>query len=395
MITELKKRFHNIGVEIPDILLPAPGVEIEKFAVIACDQHSAEPAYWEETKAIVGESPSALSLMLPEVYLEDKDAPTKEELWKNMQEYLDKGVLASIGEGFVYLKRTTPSGTRKGLMAALDLDAYSYVPGDKALIRATEKTVQERLPARVEIRRGAPLEMPHVMVLIDDRDDLLMKALEEGAAGQPSLYDFELMQGGGHLTGYAVQEPRLLEKVADIMEKLTADSGDGMLFAVGDGNHSLAAAKAYWDEIKTGIPEEERESHPAKYALVEVVNVYDEALPFLPIHRILMNVDPRNLQEEVGFDAANPPSLQELQPKLDQYLDAHPEAKIEYIHGENECLELQAQDPARRLAILFGAFDKSSVFRMAKEGRVFVRKSFSIGEAFEKRYYLEARKIVK
>ena len=283
-------------------------------------------------------------------------------------------------------------GERRGLMVALELEEYSYTPGDKALSRATEQTVPERLPPRVAIRRGAALEMPHVMVLIDDREDRLMRAMEESTHGQAPLYDFELMQGGGHLTGYAVQQTAQWQEIAEILEGLKEKSGDGFLFAVGDGNHSLAAAKAYWEEKKQTLPLSQQQDDPARFALVEVVNLYDPAMPFLPIHRLLYHVDPEEVQRQVGFDAGNPPSLQELQPRLDRWLDDHPQAELEYIHGEKECRALAGEAPDR-LAILYDTFDRGSVFPTVQKNGVFVRKSFSLGEACEKRYYLECRRI--
>lgn len=396
MRTAEKERLRRLGVQVPDILLPAPDVSPETFAVVACDQHSAEPAYWEQTRRLVGQVPSALHLMLPEAWLtrgpEGGEPPKKETMWANMDRYLQQGVLQPVGEGFIYLRRRTVSGVRRGLMVALDLEEYSYTPGDKALIRATEQTVPERLPPRVAIRRGAALEMPHVMVLIDDREDRLMRAMEESTHGQAPLYDFELMQGGGHLTGYAVQQTAQWQEIAEILEGLKEKSGDGFLFAVGDGNHSLAAAKAYWEEKKQTLPLSQQQDDPARFALVEVVNLYDPAMPFLPIHRLLYHVDPEEVQRQVGFDAGNPPSLQELQPRLDRWLDDHPQAELEYIHGEKECRALAGEAPDR-LAILYDTFDRGSVFPTVQKNGVFVRKSFSLGEACEKRYYLECRRI--
>lgn len=389
-MTAVKERLRRLGVEVPTILLPAPGVDLTRFAVIACDQHSAEPAYWDETEKQVGDAPSALRMILPEAWLHKDTAPKKETLWQTMETYRRDGILRACKEGFLYLRRHTVSGVRRGLMMALDLDAYSYTPGEKTLIRATEQTVPDRLPPRAAIRRGASLEMPHVMVLIDDRDDRLMQQMEACVAGQPALYDFELMQGGGHLTGYGVQNPDEWALVADILEELLTNSRDGLLFAVGDGNHSLAAAKLWWEEKKKNLSPKERETDPARYALVEVVNLYDPAMPFLPIHRLLYGVNPEDVQRELGFSAENPPSLQQLQPKLDAFLQKHPGAQIEYIHGKEECRALAFEAPDR-LAILYDTFDRGSVFATVEQNGVFVRKSFSLGEACEKRYYLECR----
>ncbi|MEG1773882.1 MAG: DUF1015 family protein, partial [Oscillospiraceae bacterium] len=206
------------------------------------------------------------------------------------------------------------------------------------------------------------------------------------------LYDFTLMQGGGHSAGWRVDAPRLLEAVAGVLAELKAQSGDGLLYAMGDGNHSFATAKACWDERKLSLSPEERERHPARWALVELVNLYDPALRFEPIHRVLLHVDPRRVQEEIGFDAEHPPSLQTLQPRLDAWLAVHREAELEYIHGARDCRDIAAQAPDR-LAIVFPEFDKNSLFEVLRRDGAFARKSFSMGEARDKRYYLECRKI--
>ena len=248
--------FAALGVSIPNILLPAPGVDLNKFAVVACDQHVSDPAYWEAVEAYVGDAPSALRLMLPEAYLEKPDRAARvEAINAAMKSYLEKGLLREVGEGFIYLHRTISTGVRHGLMMALDLEQYDYTPGAKSLIRATEQTIPERLPPRVEIRKGAVLELPHIMVLVDDPENLLLGTLEQALPQLTQCYDFDLMQQSGHLTGWLVQQEELLARLADILGTLCR-KGDGLLFAMGDGNRQglLGAAQAHAVRERAGVP---------------------------------------------------------------------------------------------------------------------------------------------
>lgn len=388
---ETEKMLAEVGIRLPDILLPNKAVELNKFAVIACDQFTAQQDYWQAVESIVGKAPSTLRITLPEAYLEENNDAKTAQINSNMRKYLSSQVLVNIGKTFVYLCRKTADGVRHGLVAALDLEQYDYSANAKSMIRATEGTIIERLPTRIKIRRDAPLETPHIMVLIDDKSNLLMNYLENRAADFECLYDFELMQGGGHNTGYRVDGSDDIREIAGILKKLKEQGQDNFLFATGDGNHSLAAAKACWQETKQRLTAEEHESHPARYALVEIVNLYDPALKFEPIHRLLYNVDPQQVQQEIGFDAKNPPDAQIMQPRLDEWLKAHPQAKLEYIHGEKECRELG--DAPDRLAIVFPPFDRDSLFEVVRKNGAFVRKSFSMGGARDKRYYLECRAI--
>ena len=388
---ELREKFKEVGAFVPHILLPAKGVDYSKYSVIACDQFSAQPEYWEDVKAYVGNAPSSLNVILPEAFLSSESPERVAGINAAMRDYIERGVLEDIGEAMVYVERETSSGVRKGLVLALDLECYDYKKGASSLIRATEETVVERLPSRIKIRSGAPLEIPHVMVLIDDKQNLLMGAIASIKTELEQLYDFKLMLGSGGIKGYKLSSERALGAVADALLALKAQAAGGMLYAMGDGNHSFAAAKACWENIKSGLSEKEKETHPARYCLVELVNLYDEALKFEPIHRVLFGVDPIKLQSEVGFDAKNPPSLQDLQPKLDAWLKNHPEAEIEYIHGEEDCKKLG--DAPDRLSIIFPDFQKDSLFDVVQKNGSFVRKSFSMGHAKDKRFYLEAHKI--
>lgn len=386
-----KQALAEVGVSLPNILLPADSVDLHRFSVIACDQFTAQPEYWQDVENIVGDVCSTLRITLPEVYLADNNDDAIDRINTTMRQYLEKHLLVDIGETFIYLRRRTSAGVRQGLVVALDLEQYDYTKDAKSMIRATEGTIVDRLPPRIKIRSGAPLETPHIMVLIDDHENRLMSLLAEQVETMECLYDFTLMKDGGHSEGYRVDAPKIVLEIARILKELKLQGGDNFLFAMGDGNHSFAAAKACWDAIKPTLSPKERENHPARYALAELVNLYDPALTFEPIHRLLYNVDPDAVQRELGFNAANPPDAQMLQPKLDEWLKAHPEAELEYIHGEQECRELG--DKPDRLAIVFPEFDRDSLFAVVRQKGAFVRKSFSMGEARDKRYYLECRKI--
>ncbi len=389
------QRLQRFGISVPEILLPREDIPLEKFAVIACDQHSAEPEYWEETEKIVGDTPSSLRLMLPEAWLSRKEE-LEPKINQTMDSYLQEGILQPAGCGLVYVRRQVgekADGTpliRHGLVAAIDLTCYDYVPGNHNRIRATEATVKERLPERIHIREKASLEMPHVLVMLDDEENRLTQLLESRKDQLRRLYDFDLMQDGGHIEGYFIDSEEDLQRVADVMKILDQKCEDGFLMAVGDGNHSLAAAK----ETFLAHPE----NPLLRYALVELISVYDEGLSFHPIHRLLMNLDPADIPEikkTLGLDQDQAPDLQKLQPAMDEWLESyrkdHPKAELEYIHGEKECRTL-GEKPGN-LAIVFDSFERGSFFKTVLENGNFVRKSFSLGEAREKRYYLESRKI--
>ena len=398
-----------------EILLPRAGIDPGKWAVVACDQFTAQPEYWRRADALVGGAPSALRLVLPEAWLAEGEARIP-AIHAAMAEYLDEGVLVpAVSDGFVLTQRTTPAGERPGLVVALDLEAYDFKPGSSSLIRATEGTVLERVPPRARIRAGAPLELPHVMMLIDDPGDTVIGPLMARRAALRPLYDFELMLGGGHLRGWAVEGADTRGVFAAI-EALNARAG-GLLYAVGDGNHSLAAARQCWLNIRDTLSPAEREAHAARFALVELVNLCCPALVFEPIHRALFGVDPAALMDEYrealradgaqagegddliafdgtgrqwGFASAEHP-LGRLQAFLDGYLARHPEARIDYIHGEDALRQLVTRPDA--LGIMPRAFDKAELFGYIRRHGVLPRKTFSMGEATEKRYYMEARRI--
>ena len=385
-----KEKLTDVGAAVPRLLFPKEGINLQKFAVIACDQYSAQEEYWDVVRDFIGSAPSSLQLMMPEAWL-GKEPSHENAVPEHMRRYLADGTLREIGRGMMFPHRGTTTGVRRGLLLSLDLEQYDFAPDSSSLIRATEKTIQERLPARVAIRSKAPLEMPHIMVLLDDRENRLMGALDQIAAGRAPFYDFSLMMDSGSLKGWFLQEENIFDAVADMLAQLKAQSRAGMLYAMGDGNHSFAAAKKHWDTRKAGLTAAQRESHPARFGLVELVNLYDPALVFEPIHRLLIGVNPHAVQRDLGFDAKNPPPLQKLQPQLDGWLDQHPQAQLEYIHGAEDCRRLgRAPD---RLAIVWSKFDKESLFSDIARHGALCRKSFSMGSAPDKRFYLECRKI--
>jgi len=414
-----RKRLARLGIAIPEILIPRAGIALEEWSVIACDQFSSDLSYWERTRELVGESPSTLNMIIPECYLNDGNEEERvRKANAAMVDYIENGVLETLSPGFLLVHRSTPhTARREGLVLALDLESYDFAEDSQSAIRPTEGTIRDRLPPRMAVRREALLDLPHILVLIDDPEHRVMRAAEAAAlAAGGKLYDFDLMQGGGHIHGRHLPEAAL-DSVAAAFEYL-ADRSD-LLFAVGDGNHSLASAREIWQEKKrAGFPEH----HPARYALVEVENVHDAGLHFHPIHRVLFNVDASDLAEylkrELQFGTSDdagggcflmvkhdgnqtscsipltPGKLvaEPLQAALDAYLEAHPDAEIDYIHGEDAARELTgaARD---RLGLILPEIRKSSFFRRIREVGPYPRKTFSIGEAVEKRYYLEARKL--
>ena len=385
------EKFEKLGVKIPNILLPKSGIDYSKYAVLACDQYAAQPDYWERVKNYVGEAPSTLHMTLPEAWLLSGDKDYKKRA-KAMEKYLSDGTLEEIGEGFIFTERDTPDGTRFGLVAAFDLEEYEFDPGHSNLIKVTERTDISRVVPRVEIRKQAPIELPHVLMLIVDKQDKFMSMLKKECSSLPKIYDFDLMEGGGHIRGTKIVNEEVYQKIADILTELFTENGGTFSFAIGDGNHSVATAKCYWEEIKKNLSPEEQKNHPARFCLAEIINLYDPAMPYECMNRLLSGVsDPEKALSEMGLDLLNLPSLQELQPILDRWLEGHPEAFIEYVHDADTCEKL-GKEPGC-IAFCYREFDRDSVFDVIKNNTVFVRKSFAMGHPFEKRYYLEGRKI--
>ncbi len=411
-----------------DILLPNfEATDGSRWAVVACDQYTSEPAYWESVEKTVGASPSTLHMILPEVYLAEAGTRVP-QINRAMHEQLEK-VLLCHPNAMIALERKQSDGrVRRGLIGAVDLEAYDYHAGSDSLIRATEGTVLERIPPRVDIRREAPLELPHVMLLIDDPNATVIEPIIAATSNRAPLYDFDLMLGGGHVRGALLTEAEQASVTAALEALVTPASmearyKDGdlapLLFAVGDGNHSLAAAKAAYEEVKAAIGAEAASQHPARYALAEVVNLHDEALSFEPIYRVVFGADPNALLEELkqytaalsgsaapqallyvtaDGDTALPvahPTQQlavgTLQSFLFDYAARHPEVEVDYIHGEDSLRALASKPGA--VGFLFDGMRKDELFRTVLYDGALPRKTFSMGHAQDKRYYLECRKI--
>lgn len=437
------KNFPEIGIQIPEVLLPKKELDQAKWAVIACDQFTSQPEYWTEVAAKVGDSPSTYHLILPEVFLgtqQEKDRIQSTQL--KMREYLS-GNLFSTYEHLIFVERSVAGKVRRGIMLALDLEQYDFNPGSQSLIRATEGTILDRLPPRIRIREGAALELPHIMVLIDDPEDKVLGPIEKQKTSLPTVYDFDLMLGSGHLSGRLINDDDLERSVIRNLNLLgnpetfrkkydvTEDKGV-LLFAVGDGNHSLATAKAIWEKVKPAVGME----HPARYALVEIENIHDSGLEFEPIHRVLFGVkeDPmdafnryfggnihfENIKEpdklksilektERNFHrfglvmgdncylaiikdpTANLP-VGSVQPVLDKWLREDGFDRIDYVHGEAAVRELCQKEG--NAGIILAPMPKNELFRTVILDGALPRKTFSMGEAYEKRFYMECRKIL-
>lgn len=400
-----------------DVLLPSRGVSVS-WPVIACDQFTSEPEYWEKVCRIVGTDASTLALIFPEVWLGKDNSSRIGAIEATMRSYLKNAVLASHPASFVYVERTLCTGAiRRGVVGTVDLEAYDFSEKTDKPIRATEKTVRSRIPPRVAIRKDASLELSHVLLLADDPTDRLLSGLEQKKATLPKLYDLDLMLGGGHLVGYLVSgndAAEFSQAVADY-EKERASVGT-LFYCVGDGNHSLATAKTCYEDLKTRLPSEEGQDHPARYAMVELGNIRDKSLAFEPIHRLVVGKNPETVLSQLAKTAGALEGhritwvagqktgeiildrkfgvlpVAALQCALD---DCLPEvgAELDYIHGEASLRKLAQED--NRLGFLLTAIAKEDFFTGVALGGVFPRKTFSMGEATDKRYYTEARRIVR
>ncbi|MBP5262476.1 MAG: DUF1015 domain-containing protein [Clostridiales bacterium] len=417
--------YKNIGIAAPEILLPKEGTDLSKWAVIACDQYTSEPKFWLTADELVGEDRSALRLILPEYYLPVESEEQKEVRLKNIkasaERYLEEGVFRTLPAGFILTDRSTSlHPSRKGLMLAVDLEAYSFRPEDKALVRATEGTVLERIPPRVKIRSNSPLELPHVMLLIDDPEGKVIETAWKKAEEQnlAPVYDTDLMQDCGHIKGvFVADDSDIASGIRAGLEALLSSSGDDLLFLVGDGNHSLASAKAYWESVRETLPEEQKADHPARFALVEVVNIHDKGLDFEPIHRVVLGVNQseylRKLNAGLGDRLASEENGQsfivvggEGSSDIRVSLKNPPHSlavgtcdavnkelgfdNVDYIHGEDSLRELSKEN---NTGIMLPPISKDTFFETVARDGIFPRKTFSMGEAFEKRFYLEARLI--
>lgn len=407
-LERMKKRVFLPG----DILLP-DGVDYAKWSVIACDQFSAQPDYWDRVTETVGDSPSTLKMIVPEAYL-GAITMTEASVERNrvMDGYIADGIFKILENSFVYVERKTSEGlTRRGIVGLIDLDAYEYAKGNKAPIRASENTVITRLPPRIDVRKNASLELPHVMMLIDDPQETVIEPLSKLTGEMEKVYDFELMEKGGSIRGWQVTGG-IAEQIMSAMDKLAERE---IQIVIGDGNHSLAAAKECWNQIKAGLTAEEQAAHPARYALAELNNVYDDGICFEAIHRVVLGADCEKLLDafktelgtadkgcELTYCAKDMsgtvnvsfPSLGGMIGALQEFLDKYTSengGEIDYIHDESAIRGL-ASEPDN-FGIILPAMDKSELFNTVITEGVFPKKSFSIGHARDKRYYLECRRI--
>jgi hypothetical protein len=437
------RKYADIGLKVPQVYLPKKGTELAHWAVIACDQFTSQPDYWQRVEELVCKKPSTFNLTLPEIYLERPDEAERiKNIQQAMRKYLDDSILEPR-EGMIYVERSVDGKTRKGIILALDLECYDYTKGSSSLIRATEGTIMERLVTRMKIREDAVLELPHTLVLIDDPDRSVIEPIEAAKGRLEELYDFDLMLNSGHLSGYAVsmdleaQVVKSLQALArpDVFAaKYGVTDRPVLLFAMGDGNHSLATAKESWEKmkLKPGVGMD----HPARYALVEIENIHDEALEFEPIHRVLFGLKKdifaamqahfgenftytrvANAEEmlqrvnsaqgcnhivgvvgggktfgvvEIANPRCNLP-VGTLQAFLDRFLEEGGAKKIDYVHGEDVVCELGAQ--TGNVGFYLAGMQKSDLFKTVILDGALPRKTFSMGQAHEKRFYMEARKI--
>ncbi len=438
----------KIALHIPEILLPNNTIELHKWSVVACDQYTSQLDYWNDVQKSTQDKPSTLNVIFPEVFLEDNDGNERiRDINHTMRKYLDEGVLeVNPNKGFVLIDRkTSQAESRKGLVVAIDLEQYDFNKGSQTLIRATEGTIVDRLPPRIKVRQDAAIELPHIMVLIDDPKQTVIEPLF--SQNPQPLYDFELMMNSGHIKGYAIDTPELIGQVVEALgtlaspevfaEKYGTTDKEVLLYAMGDGNHSLATAKAIWENLKEKASNSETiMTNPARYALVELVNIHDTGLQFEPIHRVIFNVDSKQLLKDMqahfsgncticrcenAEDAKsrakiahlenthiipfNDPSgygyiqienpvltleLASIESFLNDYLEANG-AKVDFIHGDEVVHELGVKEG--NMGFFFPPISKHGLFKTIIFDGALPRKTFSMGEADEKRFYLEARKI--
>jgi hypothetical protein len=443
------RTYPSLCLGVPEILLPKPPADLQKWAVIACDQYTSEPEYWARVEELVGEAPSSLNLIFPEIYLSAPDPEARIARIRETMNRLTAQDFFDAAEGFVYVERRTGSRTRKGLVVCLDLEAYDFHRGATSLIRATEGTILERIPARLKIREGAPIEIPHIMVLIDDPDDKVLGPLARLKESGAPLYDFELMLGSGRLAGFRVPRgpfeesiitalARLAEPEAFVAKYDLAEGTPVLLYARGDGNHALATAKTIWEKTKAAAADRAAVlASPLRHALVEIVNLHDPALVFEPIHRVLFDVAPgRNVVEEanayfgghcryiqscslnvmgeevddqegrphkIGIVTADGCGILEvaaegsnlpvgmIQIFLDAFMKSRGAREIDYVHGAAAVESLGGK--ARNVGLYLPAMPKSGLFKTVILDGALPRKTFSMGEAWEKRFYMEARRL--
>ena len=421
---------NNAGIAVPELLLPNDSINMKKWAVIACDQYTSQPEYWEDVAKFVGAAPSMLHIVLPEIYLKDDHVKQFiEDTKANMQEYLASGVFTKLPPGILLTERQMGGVLRKGILLCVDLEEYDFDLSHDPSVRATEKTLLERIPPRIAIREGAAIESPHVMVLMDDVSDSVIGPLHIQRDTFDLLYDFDLMMNGGRIKGYFTSSDKQIRHVLEAIEQLPMHGN--MRFCVGDGNHSLATAKAVWMRAKENLSEEEMQNHPLRYALCEFVNIHDDGIQFMPIHRVIFKTTPsvclQHLVSELNksglsaklvfgrwrggqealtgnqipflyresagnlmFDQQlDPIALGRIQEILDRYVAENENTGIDYIHGDTAFEELSKEYD--NLGLYFAPMAKETFFSQVDACGVLPKKSFSMGEAEQKRYYLECR----
>ncbi len=400
-------------VQKTNILLPNKNIDLKRWAVIACDQFTSQKEYWYQLESYIKDAPSTLHLIYPEAFLNENYHQRIEKIHQTMKNYLHEHIFDELESCMILIKRTMKNGKSiLGIVLSVDLEMYSYEKNKPALIRATEETVLERIPPRVEIRKNASLEFPHVVLLMNDQKEHILEKLYQKKNQFPLLYQFELNMDGGFIEGYKIND---CDEIIDSFRKLIPKD-DPLQFVVGDGNHSLASAKAHWENIKKVISKEETLHHPARYALVEVENIYDDGLRFEAIHRVLFHVQNdfmkglKNIckgnhhsyaynailgKEEIKLLDDSIESIRLLQNYIDDYLELHKDVKMDYVHDEEALIEIcNRPENKDAIGIIFPAIKKEELFTMIQKHGSLPRKSFSMGKAIEKRYYLEGRKIM-
>lgn len=401
-------------IKSTDILIPS-GCDHEKWSVVACDQFTSERKYWQDLADFVGDAPSTLKLVFPEVYLEDDDKKERiDAINRTMQNYIDNGVFKTLKDSFVLVKRTTASGvSRLGVVLAVDLEDYCFTHPSTAAIKSTEGVVLDRIPPRLKIRENAPVELPHIMLLIDDRKKSVIEKLWAERDENEKLYDFDLNMGGGHLLGYRVDAKKVIDVFACYersVQNLYGNATNEFIFAVGDGNHSLATAQAHWNKVKEGLTDAQKETHPARFALCEVENLHDDGIVFEPIHRFVFGagkdfedfMKSKLCGEEsasafgslgeftLDVDANGAKAIKDIQDAIDEYLGSHKGCSVDYIHGIEHLRAVAAENEG--VAIVMPKIKKEELFGYVLKNGTLCRKAFSMGEAEEKRYYFEAKK---
>ncbi|MFR0880475.1 MAG: DUF1015 domain-containing protein [Oscillospiraceae bacterium] len=416
----------NNALKPADILVPKESVDMEKWAVIACDQYTSEPEYWNKTAEIVGNDYSSLNMILPEIYLEDSDVSDRiSNIHNTMEKYLSENIFDEYKDSMIYVERIQSNGIlRAGIIGKIDLEEYDFNKGSTSQVRATEATVIERIPPRIKVRDGAPLELPHIMILIDDDKKTVIEPLESQKKDMKKLYDFNLMQGGGKISGYLIDNKKCADIISSLNKLGNAEnfkekygSGNVLLYAMGDGNHSLATAKEFYEQLKRNNPDKDFSNHPARYALAEIVNLHSPALDFEAIHRIVTETDVAKLTDALYSELklSDEPSEQSfrivlngkeknvfihnqtsnltvgsLQNFIDKYLSEN-KGKVDYIHGTDVVTKLSENENS--IGFILPDMGKEQLFPTVIKDGALPRKTFSMGHAEDKRYYIECRKI--